>query len=150
LALTKQLYLEGKVLELIALRLEDLQDSSPLNTTITIKPEQIDSIYQARDILISNFTNPPTLLGLARLVNLNDCTLKKGFQEIFSTSVFGYLHDYRMERARELLLEKQMNVTQVAEVVGYTARSAFARAFSNKFGVSPSAYIRKNYVSVTK
>jgi AraC-like DNA-binding protein len=143
--LTKQLYLEGKVLEIMALRLEDLQDTKPLNSTTSLKPEQIDSIYQARDIIISNFKNPPSLLSLARQVNLNDCTLKKGFQQIFGTTVFGYLHDYRMERAKELLLEAN-KVNQVARTVGYSSHSAFMNAFRKKFGVNPSVYSRKNSV----
>ena len=143
-ALTRQLYLEAKVLELLALRLEDLQDTLTTNATITLKPEQIESIYQARDILIQSFTNPPTLLALARLVNLNDCTLKKGFQQIFGTTVFGYLHNYRMERAKELLLDAKLTVNQVAQTVGYASRSAFVTAFRKKFGASPSSYSR-NY-----
>ncbi|HIK06870.1 MAG TPA: helix-turn-helix transcriptional regulator [Trichormus sp. M33_DOE_039] len=145
-ALTKQLYLEAKVLELMAIRLEDLQDSPPFDTNISLKPIQIDSIYQARDILINNFTNPPTLIALARQVNLNDCTLKKGFQQIFGTTVFGYLHNYRMERAQELLLDAKLNVNQVAQYVGYSSRSAFMTAFYKKFGVKPSVYSRKNAV----
>lgn len=145
-ALTKQLYLEGKVLELIALRLEDLQESPLLHSTTTLKPEQIESIYQARDILISNFTNPPTLLVLARRVNLNDCTLKKGFQQIFGTTVFGYLHNYRMERAKELLLDAKLPINQVAQTVGYASRSAFMTAFRKKFGASPSVYSKENSV----
>lgn len=140
--LTKQLYLEGKVLELMALRLDDLQDAKSLNLSLNLKPEQIDSIYQARDIVISSFTNPPSLLTLARQVNLNDCTLKKGFQQVFGTTVFGFLHDYRMERAKELLLEANA-VSQVARTVGYASRSAFVRAFSKKFGANPSVYSRK-------
>ncbi|MGB3653782.1 MAG: AraC family transcriptional regulator, partial [Rivularia sp. (in: cyanobacteria)] len=143
--LTRQLYLEAKVLELMALRLEDLQDAKPFNSTTNLKSEQIDSIYQARDIIISNFSNPPSLLALARQVNLNDCTLKKGFQQIFGTTVFGYLHDYRMERAKELLLEANA-VSQVARTVGYVSRSAFVRAFSKRFGANPSVYSRKNSV----
>lgn len=145
-ALTKQIYLEAKVLELMALRLENLQDCQPLNSITNLKSEQIDSIYQARDIVINNFSNPPSLLALARQVNLNDCTLKKGFQQIFGTTVFGYLHDYRMERAKELLLETQFTVNQVAQNVGYASRSAFVTAFSKKYGVSPRVYSRKNYL----
>ncbi|MEM7715117.1 MAG: AraC family transcriptional regulator, partial [Cyanobacteria bacterium P01_A01_bin.68] len=144
-ALTKQLYLEGKVLELMALRLDDLQDTKPLNSNTNLKPEQIDSIHQARDIIINNFSNPPSLLTLARQVNLNDCTLKKGFQQIFGTTVFGYLHDYRMERAKELLLEAN-TVNKVARTVGYSSYSAFMTAFRKKFGVNPSLYSRKNSV----
>jgi AraC-like DNA-binding protein len=143
--LTKQLYLEGKVLELMALRLEDTHSTVPLNSNTTLKPEQIDSIYQAREILINYFSNPPSLLALARQVNLNDCTLKKGFQQIFGTTVFGYLHDYRMERAKELLLEAN-KVNQVARTVGYSSYSAFMTAFRKKFGVNPSVYSGKNSV----
>jgi AraC-like DNA-binding protein len=145
-ALTRQLYLEGKVLELMAVRLEDLQESPPLNSTVTLKLEQIDSIYQARYILISNFTNPPTLLELARQVNLNDCTLKKGFQQIFGTTVFGYLHNHRMEYAKELLLDAKLTVNQVAQIVGYASRSAFVTAFRKKYGTPPSVYSQKNSV----
>ncbi|MBV6622428.1 MAG: helix-turn-helix transcriptional regulator [Rivularia sp. (in: Bacteria)] len=143
--LTKQLYLEGKLLELMALRLEDTHSTVPLNSNTTLKPEQIDSIYQAREIVINNFSNPPSLLALARQVNLNDCTLKKGFQQIFGTTVFGYLHDYRMERAKELLLEANA-VNKVARTVGYSSHSAFMSAFRKKFGVNPSVYSRKNSV----
>ncbi|BAB74290.1 helix-turn-helix transcriptional regulator [Anabaena sp. FACHB-709] len=143
--LTKQLYLEGKILELLALRLEYLQENpTNINTDNTLKNHQVDGIYHARDILIKNLNNPPSLIDLARLVGLNDCTLKKGFQEVFGTTAFGYLHEYRMEQAKELLLEKEMNVTQVAQVVGYEARTSFIRAFRKKFGVSPTAYIQRN------
>jgi len=142
--LTKQLYLEGKILELLALRLEYLQENPNFNKSTTLKPHQLDSIYHARDILINNINNPPSLINLARQVGLNDCTLKKGFQEIFGTTVFGYLHEYRMEEAKELLLDKKMNVTQVAQIVGYEARTSFIRAFRKKFGVSPTAYVQKN------
>jgi AraC family transcriptional regulator, transcriptional activator of the genes for pyochelin and ferripyochelin receptors len=145
-ALTRQLYLEAKVLELMALRLEDLQGSLTIDANITLKPQQIDSIYQARDILVSNFTNPPTLITLAQQVRLNDCTLKKGFQQIFGTTVFGYLHNYRMEQAKELLLDAKLTVNQVAQSVGYASRSAFMTAFRKKFGTSPSAYSQKNSV----
>jgi AraC-like DNA-binding protein len=145
-ALTRQLYLEAKVLELMALRLENLQEFPPLDSTITLKPEQINSIHQARNILINNFTNPPTLLALAKQVNLNDCTLKKGFQQIFGITVFGYLHNYRMERAKELLLDTTLTVNQVAQSVGYASRSAFMTAFRKKFSTSPSVYSRKNSV----
>ncbi|AFY48002.1 DNA-binding domain-containing protein, AraC-type [Nostoc sp. PCC 7524] len=142
--LTKQLYLEGKILELLALRLEYLQENPNFNRNTTLKSHQLDSIYHARDILINNINNPPSLINLARQVGLNDCTLKKGFQEVFGTTVFGYLHEYRMEQAKELLLEKKMNVTQVAQIVGYEARTSFIRAFRKKFGVSPTAYVQKN------
>jgi AraC family transcriptional regulator, transcriptional activator of the genes for pyochelin and ferripyochelin receptors len=144
--LTKHLYLEGKCLELMALKLEQLAAIDPTRIIISLKPEDIDCIYHARDILTAHLDRPPSLLALARQVGLNDCTLKKGFRQIFGTTAFGYLHERRMERAKVLLLERQLSVAQVAQTVGYASRSAFAAAFRQRFGVSPRKFNDKNSV----
>jgi AraC family transcriptional regulator, transcriptional activator of the genes for pyochelin and ferripyochelin receptors len=141
--LTKRIYLEGKCLELIALKLDQLADGSS-QLLITLKPDDCDRIYHARDILTLNSDNPPTLLELARQVGLNDCTLKKGFRQIFGTTAFGYLHSYRMEQAKTLLLEQKLPVSQVAQAVGYASRSAFIAAFRKCFGVNPSVFVAKD------
>ncbi len=143
--LTKQIYLEGKCLELIALKLEQLA-AGPTAGSITLKPDDCDRIYHARDILTLNPDNPPTLLELARQVGLNDCTLKKGFRQIFGTTAFGYLHSHRMEQAKMLLLEQKLPVGQVVQAVGYASRSAFVAAFRKQFGVNPSAFVVRNSV----
>nr|WP_250123336.1 AraC family transcriptional regulator [Chroococcidiopsis sp. CCMEE 29] len=107
--------------------------------------QSVERIHYTKDILIRNSNNPPSLLALARQVGLNDCTLKKGFRQVFGTSAFGYLHDYRMQQVQQLLLERKMKVEEVAHAVGYASRSSFIAAFNKKFGVSPSAYlVRKN------
>jgi AraC family transcriptional regulator, transcriptional activator of the genes for pyochelin and ferripyochelin receptors len=145
--LTKYIYLEAKCLELIALKLAQLAKNITGNQIkIAIKPEDLDRIYHAKDILTRNLDRPPSLLELARQVGLNDCTLKKGFRQIFGTTAFGYLHDRRMERAKTLLLERQLSVNQVAQSVGYASRSAFITAFRKRFGVSPSKISSKDSV----
>ncbi len=53
--------------------------------------------------MLRNISNPPSLIELARQVGINECTLKRGFRQIFGNTMFGYLHDYRMEQARQLL-----------------------------------------------
>ncbi|WP_238393438.1 helix-turn-helix transcriptional regulator [Myxacorys almedinensis] len=84
--------------------------------------------------------NPPSLLALARQVGLNDCKLKQGFQQVFHTTAFGYLRHYRMERARQLLMDSEVSIEQVAKMVGYSDRSRFAAAFRKEFGVNPKTY----------
>lgn len=69
--------------------------------------QSVERIHYTKDILIRNSNNPPSLLALARQVGLNDCTLKKGFRQVFGTSAFGYLHDYRMQQVQQLLLERK-------------------------------------------
>jgi AraC-like DNA-binding protein len=145
---TRQLYLEGKALELIALRLEQLKEQ-----ILTLEPrtqlpsglqrEDIERIYLAREILIENLRNPPSLLVLAHEVGLNDYKLKRGFRHLFDTTVFGYLQQYRLEQAQYLLSVQGMKVGNVARTVGYASRSSFIAAFRKKYGVPPTAYLKQ-------
>ncbi|MEM7062514.1 MAG: AraC family transcriptional regulator [Cyanobacteria bacterium P01_B01_bin.77] len=138
---TRRLYLESKSLELLTLALEGLKDPKPEpKKRRPLKSDDVKLIHQARDILISQIHNPPSLLALARQVGINDCKLKQGFRQVFGTTVFGYLHNYRMERAAELLQGNHMTVTGVAATIGFANRSAFAVAFRRKFGLNPSDY----------
>jgi AraC family transcriptional regulator, transcriptional activator of the genes for pyochelin and ferripyochelin receptors len=140
--LTRQLYLEGKCLELIALKFEQL---TPHNSELTpaklLKAEDIDRIHRAKAILINNLNHPPSLIELARQVELNDYKLKLGFRQVFGTTAFGCLHHYRMERAQQLLADRQMKVADVAQAVGYANQSHFARAFRKHFGMNPKSYL---------
>lgn len=143
---TRQLYLD-KGLELIALYLETLKEQLEPQPH-PLKPDDVRRIHQAKEILICQSNTPPSLLALARQVGINDCKLKRGFRQVFGTTVFGYLHNYRMERAAKLLQENRMTVTGVACAVGFANRSSFAAAFRRKFGVNPSDYLtayRKQY-----
>ena len=139
--LTKRLYLESKLLELLALLLhETTGDRCDSHHNGVLKSDDVERIYHARDILLSDLEHPPSLLQLSRFVGLNDYKLKIGFREVFGTTVFGYLFHRRMERAQELLMSEELNITAISELVGYTNLSAFSTAFKRKFGVTPTAY----------
>lgn len=139
--LSQRLYIEGKTLELIGLYFDELlsnhcsrrQVSDPSN-------DESDRIIYARDILLSRVADPPTLLELSHQVGLNDRKLKQGFRQVFGTTVFGYLHQYRMEQARKLLLMPGAKIAVVAQAVGYGNPEAFSVAFRRTFGIAPKAY----------
>ena len=137
----KHLYLESKALELLVLWLEQVFSlyGSASVTHQSLPSADLDRIHHAKDILIQQFDTPPSLIELARQVGLNDCTLKRQFRQVFGTTVFGYLHHYRMEQARTLLQENQLSISAIARAVGYSNPCAFSTAFRKKFGVSPRA-----------
>lgn len=143
--ITKQLYLESKVWELMTLLVEQeltLKENQKItHRSYWLKPDDIDRIHQARTILLEQLDNPPSLIELARQVGLNDCTLKRGFRQVFGTTAFGLLHDYRLEQARQLLEERRLNVSEIAQAIGFANRSYFAAAFRKKFGVTPREYL---------
>jgi AraC-like DNA-binding protein len=139
--LTRRLYLESKGIEIMAYYVENLsQQPESCQQVSSLKPDDINRIYYAREILFQNLQNPPSLIDLAKLVGLNDYKLKVGFRHCFGNTVFGCLHDYRMAEAKKLLETKKFNVNEVARSVGYASETSFSSAFRKKFGVSPSIY----------
>lgn len=140
--MTKRVYLESKVWELMALLIDqELEQCQERSIAAVLKRDDIDRIHCAREILLQRFDNPPSLLELARQVGLNDCTLKRGFRQVFGKTAFGYLHEYRLEQARQLLEEDRLNVSEVSRRIGFVNRSYFASAFRKKFGVTPKEYV---------
>lgn len=141
--LTRRIYLQGKVFELLALLLEPLYSDQAQRHQRKLKPEDIDRIHHAKDILLTRLEHPPSLIELAREVGINDYKLKIGFNQVFGTTVFGCLYEERMERSRQLLQAGDLTVTGVARAVGYANRSHFAAAFKRKFGVNPGIYLHQ-------
>ena len=144
---TKRIYLEAKALELIALQFAQLVNNPPdMQRLLTLKPDDRDRIYQAREILIRNLAHPPSVLDLAQQVELNEFKLRQGFHQIFGNTVFGCLRDIQLQEARLLLLERNMTVAGVAATVGYASRTAFVAAFRKQFGMSPKEFQTTNRI----
>ena len=143
----KQIYLESKSLELLALKLADLEQNK---TTVKYQPKkyEVERLYYAREIIKNNLDNLPSLNSLAKQIGLNEYKLKQGFKAIFNDTVFGYLHDYRMKRSHLLLTSGTMNVTEVAQTFGYTNLSHFVAAFLKKYGIIPSVFKKLNQLSL--
>jgi AraC-like DNA-binding protein len=135
--MTKQFYLEGKILELISVYFEQIEKNQRLFQQQLDRKDR-DCIYQASEILLMRLSSPPSLQELATLVGINERKLKQGFREVFGTTVFGYLRDRRLEQAKELLLTGQIQVQEAAQAVGYASPTAFNNAFRKKFGIAPS------------
>lgn len=143
--LTKRIYLESKVWELMALLIDQELEKHLVPAVVPLlKREDVDRIHHARDILLQRFDNPPSLLELAHQVGLNDCTLKRGFRQVFGNTAFGCLHEYRLEQARQLLEAGHLNVSEVARKIGFVNRSYFAAAFRKKFGTTPKEYLLRH------
>jgi AraC family transcriptional regulator len=96
-----------------------------------------EKIIRAREILLSQIGEPLTIKALSRKVAINECYLKKGFKEMFGTTIFDFYQGQRMEHARYLLYEKGLSVTEVSVLLGYSSISHFSTAFKKHTGLKP-------------
>jgi len=134
------LYVESKVLELIALQLLHMAPCASCRTG-AFTASEVERLHAARDWLLADDLEAPSLSDLARRVGLGVHKLQAGFREFFGTTVFGLLKEHRLQKARMLLDQADMNVSQVAWAIGYVNLSHFSAAFKKRFGVLPRDYL---------
>ncbi len=96
-----------------------------------------ETIVRARELLLEHIGDPITIKELAKKVATNECYLKKGFKEMFGTTIFDFYQGQRMEHAKYLLYDKGLSVTDVSSLLGYSSISHFSTAFKKHTGLKP-------------
>nr|WP_283091788.1 AraC family transcriptional regulator [Gluconobacter sp. Dm-62] len=94
----------------------------------------------ARQTLLRNFDQAPTITQLAVMCGLSPTRFKELFRQQFGCGPYAYYQAHRMKYACHLLQQK--NVTQTAMELGYSNVSHFSAAFQRQFGCSPSKWQR--------
>ena len=134
----RKLFIEAKVLKLLMLQLEQFEVRE--RKLQFIKEYDVEKIHQAKLIVDTDISSSVSLIELAHMVGLNDFKLKKGFKEIYGTTVYNYLYELRMQEAKKRLLNSSQPVNQIASCCGYEFVQSFIKAFKRKYGVSPEGF----------
>jgi len=140
--LLRSMYIKGKVFELLSYYFGDTSESENESCPYIANEETVSKIKHAKQLIIKDINNPPSLPELAKEVGLNIKKLKTEFKEFYGVPVFTFLLNYKMELAKKLLLEKQLNVNEIGLNLGYSTSSHFITAFKRKFGVTPKQYTK--------
>jgi signal transduction histidine kinase/CheY-like chemotaxis protein/ligand-binding sensor domain-containing protein/AraC-like DNA-binding protein len=75
---------------------------------------------------------------LARAMGLSEVQLYRKIKALTDKSTAIYIRSVRLSKGRELLLNTNKNVSEVAYEVGFDNPSYFSRTFSQEFGIAPS------------
>lgn len=84
---------------------------------------------------------------MADEVRMSAPYFQKRFKEVTGSTPMAYLHDLRLEKARELLEEEQcfLQVKEIGSTVGLANDSHFTRDFKKKCGLTPSEYRKQHW-----
>ncbi len=99
--------------------------------------EEVEIATHAKQIILQNYKNPPTIKELAHLCSTNDFKLKKYFKKVHKTTIYGYVQKLRLKKANLLLREKLLSVKEIATEVGYKHQGHFSAIFFKTYGVYP-------------
>lgn len=134
------IYVKGKIYELLSVYFSNITEENSDNCPYITNEEVVGKIKLAKEIVIKNMNNPPSLNDLAKEVGLNIKKLKSDFKEFYGVPVFTFLLNYKMELAKKLLKENKMNVNEISTHLGYSSSSHFIAAFKRKFGITPKQF----------
>lgn len=135
----ENIFVNAKIHELLLYSLECLIDEKDEGFSCKFLANDLDreKILHAREVLLQHIGDPITIKELSRKVAINECYLKKGFKEVFGTTIFDFYQQQRMEHAKYLLYEKSLSVTDVSALLGYSSISHFSTAFKKHTGLKP-------------
>ena len=87
-----------------------------------------------------NFEQNLKLIDISQHVGLSEFYFNRQFKESLGVTPHQYLTQYRIDRAKELLRQKKMKITQIANSCGFGSQSYFSKQFRQIVGVTPRIY----------
>jgi AraC-like DNA-binding protein len=116
------------------------RDRSSKLLLIAGQQEDGNSVAAALNYINAHLSEPLTVEILAEQVNLSSSAFSRRFRELTHRSPYQFVKETRLERARELLLERRLRVSDVSVAVGYASMSHFTKEFRARFGTTPREY----------
>jgi len=135
-----RLYRRAKVMELMSHCYDVPEESRYENCPFLKDQDNVERIKNARNILVENMTDPPSLSALSKMIGMNEYNLKVGFKNIYGLPAFKYLQQYRLNYSKQLLRNQQLQVSEIADEIGYSSASHFIDAFKKSFGLTPKKF----------
>ena len=100
----------------------------------------VQIVNEVHELLISDITKRYTIEELSAKFHINQTTLKTTFKTMFGQSIGGYMKEFRIKRAKDMLCHSDAPIAEIACAVGYENQSKFTAAFRDVTGMLPRDY----------
>ena len=87
-----------------------------------------------------NYSGTITLDDLSKVANINKTTLIDIFKDLYNTTPIHYINELRLQKAKDLLASTDINITEIASLVGFQSLHNFCRHFKAKERKTPNEY----------
>lgn len=101
-------------------------------------PSEQNFLKDLNAIIEKNIAQPNfTVEDLARQLNISRVQLYRKVKAILGISISDYINSQKLARAKNLLQESNLNISEIAYQLGYSSPGYFSTSFKNKYGISP-------------
>ncbi|MDD7887764.1 AraC family transcriptional regulator [Flavivirga sp. 57AJ16] len=134
--ISQKIYLEAKVLEILAIQIDNYRNIN-LNNLNAQHNKHIKKLYKLKQFLKNNLDKNYTINELVKQVGLNENVLRSEFKRVFESTISKYFVEEKMIRAKYLLESTELPIYEIAECVGYKNATHFTAAFKRFYNETP-------------
>jgi AraC-like DNA-binding protein len=138
--------------EVVATRLAEVLFIQVLRAHIASEPERSKGwlravfdpqIGAALGVIHDRVNTPWTVESLAGAAGVSRSAFAVRFKELLGQTPLEYVTEWRMQKAMQLLEQRDKKLVDVARSVGYESDAAFSKAFKRIVGASPGEYLKR-------
>ncbi|AXC15014.1 transcriptional regulator, AraC family [Acidisarcina polymorpha] len=90
-------------------------------------------------------STPWTVESLAEAAGMSRSAFAARFKELLGQTPLEYVTEWRMQKAMQLLEQRDKKLIDVARLVGYESHAAFSKAFKRVVGANPGQYLKRGF-----
>ena len=143
--LASQLATEGAVLNMLATQIRDFESGKTLKGRASVLTRtELSRISSLGRYVMDNLQEEISVSTLCEHYGTNSKKLQIGAKHLFGDTVSRYVSNVRLGHAKHLLIDSDLNVSQVAHEVGIPNIAYFSLMFKKRFGIRPSMFRKLN------
>ncbi|NBD26401.1 AraC family transcriptional regulator [Paenibacillus glycinis] len=104
--------------------------------------KKVDMAEDIKKYLLDHYKESVTLNDLAAYAGRTPNHLSHVFKSVTGQSPIEYLHHVRISKAKELMFDKMLPISAIAEETGFCDQAYFNRVFKKLTGCSPTAFLK--------
>ncbi|MFD2615897.1 AraC family transcriptional regulator [Terrilactibacillus laevilacticus] len=135
--------IKAKLYEMMALIFREIPEKESEDTSdsqLTKTQETLEKLDQIFSYVESHYKEGITLQDIAKYSGFSTYYFTKFFKKNTGTTFIKFLNEYRLNKAKWILLNGNYTVTEIAEMAGFTSVKTFHHLFKEVMGVSPLKY----------
>ncbi|WP_299670266.1 AraC family transcriptional regulator [uncultured Polaribacter sp.] len=138
------LKIEATVYEILSFHIQQhnrLLAGVPLPTSLA--KTELKTVRKFGNIILKNPEKDYSLEELSVDSGLTQAKLQDGFKFLYNRTVTEYIRHVRLESARDMIRNTDLNISQIVYSIGFSSRSYFSKIFREKYGITPNHFKKK-------
>ena len=143
------LKIEAIVYEILSLHIQTHKNTiNDVKIPDSLLKSELRIVRKLSKQIVDNPSKNYDLKSMSMESGLSQLKLQDGFKHLYNRTVTDYIRHIRLQTARDLIRNSELNISQVVYTIGFTSRSYFSKIFKEKYGITPHEF-KKQTVSVS-